>query len=43
VAGRVEGLIGIHALDGDGRVLDAAGIADLAERAARQALGLPLP
>jgi len=43
VAGKVEGLIGIHALDGDGRVLDAAGIADLAERAARQALGLPLP
>ena len=43
VAGRVEGLIGIHALDGDGRGLDAAGIADLAERAARQALGLPLP
>src|SRR6059058_3319742 len=43
VAGKVEGLIGIHALDGEGRVLDAAGIADLAERAARQALGLPLP
>src|SRR2546429_3637874 len=43
VAGKVEGLIGIHALDGEGRILDAAGIADLAERAARQALGLPLP
>src|SRR5436189_775249 len=43
VAGKVEGLIGIHALDGEGRVLDAAGIADLAERATRQALGLPLP
>ena len=43
VAGRVEGLIGIHALDGEGRILDAAGIADLAERATRQALGLPLP
>src|SRR5256884_447534 len=43
VAGEVERLIGIHALDGDGRVLDAAGIADLAERAARQAVGLPLP
>src|SRR2546423_1342770 len=43
VAGRVEGLIGIHALDGEGRVLDAAGIAELAERATRQALGLPLP
>src|SRR6266576_3516587 len=43
VAGKVEGLIGIHALDGEGRVLDAAGIAELAERATRQALGLPLP
>src|SRR5437899_12971126 len=43
VAGKVEGLIGIHALDGEGRILDAAGIADLAERATRQALGLPLP
>src|SRR5437667_350113 len=42
-AGKVEGLLGLHALDGDGRVLDAAGIADVAERAARQALGLPLP
>src|SRR5436305_5094085 len=43
VAGKVAGLIGVHALDGEGRVLDAAGIADLAERATRQALGLPLP
>src|SRR3989454_7337145 len=43
VAGKVEGLIGIHALDGEGRMLDAAGIAELAERAARQAFGLPLP
>jgi glycerate kinase len=41
VAGKVEGLIGIHALDGEGRVLDAAGIAQLAERATRQAFGLP--
>src|SRR5207245_3871264 len=43
VAGKVVGLIGIHALDGEGRMLDAAGIAELAERAARQAFGLPLP
>src|SRR5437899_868263 len=43
VAGKVEGLIGIHALDGEGRMLDAAGIAELAERAACQAFGLPLP
>ncbi|HYT03496.1 MAG TPA: glycerate kinase [Gemmatimonadales bacterium] len=41
VAGRVEGLIGLHALDGEGHTLDAAGIAGLAERAARQAFGLP--
>src|SRR3989442_12971183 len=33
VAGKVEGLVGLHALDGDGRVLDAAGIAALGERA----------
>jgi len=43
VAGKIEGLIGIHALDGEGRTLDAAGIAALAERATRQAFGLPLP
>ncbi|MGH7547000.1 MAG: glycerate kinase family protein [Gemmatimonadales bacterium] len=41
VAGKVAGLIGIHALDGEGRTLDAAGIAELAERATRQAFGLP--
>jgi glycerate 2-kinase len=41
VAGKVDGLVGLHALDGDGRVLDAAGIAVLAERAVRQAFGLP--
>ena len=41
VAGKVEGLIGIHALDGEGRTLDAAGIAELAERATREAFGLP--
>src|SRR3989441_133974 len=43
VAGKVEGLIGVHALDGEGRVLDAAGIAALAERAVRDAFGLPTP
>src|SRR6266702_2078861 len=41
IAGRVEGLIGLHALDGEGKRLDAAGIAALAERAVRQAFGLP--
>jgi len=41
IAGRVEGLIGLHALDGEGKRLDAAGIAVLAERAVRQAFGLP--
>src|SRR6266566_2212034 len=37
VAGKVEGLVGLHALDGEGRVLDAAGISALAERAVREA------
>src|SRR5438046_892480 len=41
VAGKVEGLVGLHALDGEGRVLDAAGISALAERAVREAFGLP--
>ena len=41
VAGRVEGLLGLHALGGDGRLLDEAGIAALAERAACEAFGLP--
>jgi|ERR671923_931605 glycerate kinase len=41
IAGRVEGLIGLHALDGEGKVLDAAGLTGLAERAVRQAFGLP--
>src|SRR2546425_134261 len=41
VAGKVEGLSGLHALDGEGRMLDAAGIAALAGRAVRQAFGLP--
>jgi len=41
VAGKVEGLVGLHTLDGEGRVLDAGGIAALGERAVRQAFGLP--
>jgi glycerate kinase len=41
VAGRVDGLIGVHALDGDGRTLDAAGIVGLGELVTRQAFGLP--
>src|SRR5216110_187354 len=41
VAGRVDGLIGVHAVDGEGKVLDAAGLTGLAERAVRQAFGLP--
>ena len=43
VAGRVGGLIGVHALGGEGRTLDAPGIAALAERVTREAFGLPLP
>jgi len=41
VAGKIEGLVGLHALDGEGRVLDAAGISALAERAVREAFELP--
>jgi len=41
VAGKVDGLVGLHALDGEGRVLDAAGISALAERVVREAFGLP--
>src|SRR5207302_6679164 len=41
IAGRVEGLIGLDALDGEGKRLYATGIAVLAERAVRQAFGLP--
>src|SRR5213078_2399153 len=41
VAGRVDGLIGVHALDGEGKQIDAAGLTALAERAVRQAFGLP--
>ena len=43
VAGRVEGLIGVHALDGEGRTLDARGIVELAARITREAFGLPAP
>ena len=41
VAGKVEGLVGLHTLDGEGRVLDATAIAALGERAVREAFGLP--
>jgi len=44
VAGRVEGILGIHAVgaDGDmgGRLLDAPALARMAEQVAREALGL---
>ncbi|MGH7529722.1 MAG: glycerate kinase family protein [Gemmatimonadales bacterium] len=42
VAGRVEGLIGVHAVAGseDGRPLDSAALARIAEQVAREALGL---
>lgn len=43
VAGVVADLIGVHALGGEGRRLDPAGIAALAERATREAFGLPVP
>lgn len=43
VAGRVdEAVVGVRALDGQGKTLDPAGIAGLAERAAREAFGLPV-
>ncbi len=42
VAGRVEGLIGVHTVggDGDGRLLDAPALAQMAEQVAREALRL---
>ena len=42
VAGRVEGLVGVHAVggDGDGRFLDAPALAQMAEQVAREALRL---
>lgn len=42
VAGRVEDGAGLAAYGGDGATLDAAGITTLAERATRDALGLPV-
>jgi glycerate kinase len=41
VAGRVDDGAGLAAYGGDGTTLDAAAIATLAERATRDALGLP--
>ncbi len=41
VAGKVEGLVGLHTLDGEGKTLDVAGISSLGERVVRQAFGLP--
>jgi len=40
VAGRVEGLIGVHTIggDSDGRMLDGAALAQMAEQVAREAL-----
>lgn len=42
VAGRVEGLIGVHTVggDGDGRMLDGAALTQMAEQVAREALRL---
>ena len=41
VAGRVEGLIGVHAVGGDGgRTLDGRDLAQMAEQVAREALRL---
>lgn len=42
VAGRVEGLIGVHTVggDGDGRMLDRTALARMAEQVAREALRL---
>jgi len=42
VAGRVEGMIGVHAVGGDcdGRMLDGSALAQMAEQVAREALRL---
>jgi glycerate kinase len=40
VAGRVEGLIGVHAVGADGRHLDGPALAQMAEQVAREALHL---
>jgi glycerate 2-kinase len=42
VAARAEGFAGVHVVAGDGRQLDATGIAGLGEQAAREAFGLPV-
>ena len=41
VAGWVEEQVGVPAVSGEGQMLDDAGLARLAERAAREAFGLP--
>ncbi len=41
VAGRVQEMIGVHTVAGDGGVLDAAGLAALADLATREAFRLP--
>ena len=43
VAGSAGNLVGVHVASGEGRTLDAAGIAALAEQATRDVLGLPTP
>jgi len=43
IAGAVRDMVGLHLIDAGGRLLDAPGIAALAERATREAVGLPLP
>ncbi len=43
VAGQVADAPGVPALSGEGRILDAAGLVRLGERATREAFGLPLP
>ena len=43
VAGRVSDVAGVHAVTGDGTILDVADLAVLGERATREAFGLPAP
>jgi glycerate kinase len=40
IAGRVEEMIGVHAVGAEGRILDAPALAALAHQVAREALGL---
>jgi glycerate 2-kinase len=42
VAGHATDLLGAHTVTGEGETLDLAGVTRLAERAAREALGLPV-